>query len=381
MNSAPKIVIKGMTWSHERAINPLHALAHKFSQSYSHVSFIWDDRPLHCFESQPLSELIDAYDLIVIDHPHLGGAVANNHLVDLTKLGPVGALSTLARQSVGASHRSYALAGGHWALAIDAASPIASYRPDLVTTPPQTLAEITDLIAKHKVAMPLKAPHALMAFLWIALNNRFEICEGPGEFIDRSDAVQTLETLRKLTSGTSEVCLNMNPIDVYEAMSGDIDGPAYCPHAYGYINYGHSGFRNYRLGFANVPDMGGGDSSGTVLGGTGMAVSVKSQHRDLAVKFAYFAASADVQAGLYTQFGGQPGNAAAWDSLTNNRLSNGFLKNTRQTLETAWLRPRYDGNLNFQTAASNAISDYLSGNVSARSCADNIRTLHKEFRK
>ena len=50
--------------------------------------------------------------------------------------------------------------------------------------------------------------------------------------------------------------------------------------------------------------------------------------------------------------GGQPGHAAAWEDDAVNRAAADFYRATRQTLEGAWVRPRHDGYMHFQHAAS-----------------------------
>ena len=56
----------------------------------------------------------------------------SGHLMPFDGMGRDDDLATLAAQSVGASHPSYEFDGRQWALAIDAATPVAAYRPDLI---------------------------------------------------------------------------------------------------------------------------------------------------------------------------------------------------------------------------------------------------------
>ena len=65
------IRLKGMTWSHPRGFDPLVACAAAWREATG-VEIVWDKRSLQDFESYPVEELARRYDLIVIDHPHVG---------------------------------------------------------------------------------------------------------------------------------------------------------------------------------------------------------------------------------------------------------------------------------------------------------------------
>ncbi len=75
-------------------------------------------------------------------------AAATQCVLDLSQHLPKEYLDEQERHSVGYSHLSYAYGGGQWALAIDAATPVASYRADLIDTIPQTWDDL--LILAHK---------------------------------------------------------------------------------------------------------------------------------------------------------------------------------------------------------------------------------------
>jgi multiple sugar transport system substrate-binding protein len=98
--------------------------------------------------------------------------------------------------------------------------------------------------------------------------------------------------------------------------------------------------------------LGSSGPAGSALGGTGIAVSARTQYPEAAIDFAYWVAGAEAQAGLYAQAGGQPGHAEAWESAAVNAPVGDFYRATRATLERAWLRPRHDGYMPFQHAAS-----------------------------
>ena len=57
---------------------------------------------------------------------------------------------------------------------------------------------------------------------------------------------------------------------------------------------------------------------------------------------------------------------------------NNFFKDTLKTLETSWLRPRYDGYMYYQDIAGTIINKYLSSDTSAELV---INELKIEFEK
>ncbi|MDP6952035.1 MAG: carbohydrate ABC transporter substrate-binding protein, partial [Alphaproteobacteria bacterium] len=337
---------------------------------------VWDQRSLQDFESQPLCELAEAYDLMVIDYPHIGSAIKEELLVPLDDCGHGAELAVLATQSVGPSHRSYQSGGHQWALALDAATPVASFREDRMQSPPEHWEQVLELAKTGRVGMPLRAPHALIALIWVAGNSGMEIAATPTQFIEPNEMQESLEVLKILTDLLDPSCFDMDPIAVYESMSSDDAGPHYCPHAYGYVSYARSGFRNKRIRFTNVPAIGNTGPAGTALGGTGIAVSSKTAHRRIAADYAFWVSGAACQSTVYFESGGQPGNTAAWESQTCNATSADFFRNTRETLEGAWERPHHDGYLDFQEEGSHAVSAFLKEDAGLAQSAELVNTLY-----
>ena len=100
-------------------------------------------------------------------------------------------------------------------------------------------------------------------------------------------------------------CLTMDPIQTCEYMSEHND-IYYCPYIYGFSNYSRNSFRKNVLIFTNVLDLGGAGPIGTQLGGTGIAVSSKSNFKKEAMKYAFWVASADCQKKIYSCYCGNP---------------------------------------------------------------------------
>src|SRR5690606_9265442 len=74
----------------------------------------------------------ERYDLLVIDHPHMGTVNETGCLVNLEEYISVEDLAMFSKQSVGPSFQSYHYKNSLWALPVDAACQAAAYRPDLL---------------------------------------------------------------------------------------------------------------------------------------------------------------------------------------------------------------------------------------------------------
>src|SRR6185437_2561050 len=71
-------ILKGITWGHSRGFTPLVAAAQRFNEKHPDVSIVWEKRTLQQFADYPIERLIREYDLLIIDHPWVGTAAAQN---------------------------------------------------------------------------------------------------------------------------------------------------------------------------------------------------------------------------------------------------------------------------------------------------------------
>ncbi len=83
-------------------------------------------------------------------------------------------------------------------------------------------------------------------------------------------------------------------------------------------------------------------------------------------------------AGSTSPRAGQPGNAAAWEDAACNAACRDFFRNTRRTLETSWLRLRYNGNMQLQDTGGAIVHACLTGDLSE---AETIAWLDAAYRK
>ncbi len=143
------VKLKGMTWSHPRGYDPMVACS-KLWLEKTGFEITWEKRSLQDFESFPVEELAAAYDLIVIDHPHVGQITREDCLMPLDDAAHADELAAIAAGTVGRSYPSYNWRGRQWAFPIDAATQVQAYRPDRLSGPISDLAEIIPLVAKER---------------------------------------------------------------------------------------------------------------------------------------------------------------------------------------------------------------------------------------
>jgi multiple sugar transport system substrate-binding protein len=367
--------LRGITWDHTRGLLPLQAASQRWHELHPQVEIAWEKRSLKDFGDAPIAALVDSFDLLVIDHPFVGRAAHSNILLPLDGHLDAEFLADQEAHSVGRSHPSYSLGGRHWALAIDAATPVASWRPDLLERPPRTWDELLELADRGLVAIPAVPIDALMAFYGLC------IAEGEEPFLRRDRVVgaqtgaRALARLCDLTRRCDPACLGRNPIATYEAMTGG-DAIAYCPFAYGYSNYARPGYARRTLAFGDPPVLGDGPVR-TTLGGTGLAISARCPVIEAALDFARFVASPGCQSRLYVQAGGQPGHRSAWTDEEANRISGGYFRDTLGALDRAYLRPRYHGYMGFQDHGALVVHAALSGE---RAIPDAMAELDRLYR-
>jgi len=369
------IRLKGMTWSHPRGYDPMIACAEQWLQDKG-VAIEWEKRSLQDFESFPVEELARNFDMIVIDHPHVGQITKEGCLLPLDVPGRETELKALSDGSVGQSFPSYNWQGHQWAFPLDAATQVQAWRPDLTEQAATAWTEVLRLARDGKVLVPLRAPHSLMSFYTLAANAGTP-CSTQGELIASEDGIRTFEQLRELASLVSPDCFDMDPIAVFETMAKPDSDIACSPLIYGYVNYAMPGFRDQLIHFADIP-AGVAGVAGSALGGTGIAVSAFSKHPEAAIDFAYWVASGAVQKGLYAASNGQPGHADAWEDDAINAATSDFYCNTRATLEGAWVRPRHDGYMAFQDAASQRINKGLREQEAAELVIADLNQLFRQ---
>ena len=377
------ITLRGLTWDHPRGYAPLLGGAPEYEKQNPGITIRWDQRSLREFGEAPIEQYLDRYDLLIVDHPFVGFAAAHGVLVDLAPDISESERVHFAADSVGPSWESYWYDCGLWALPIDAAAQVASYCPHLLfelsPSVPNTFDEVLELGRKARgagksIVVPACPTDAISLFFTLSANLGYGIPEERGRFVEDDVAAEVLDRLHQLIALAHPKSLDWNPIQVYECMIGSSDA-IYCPYGFGYSNYSRVD-KPVQLKFANAPAATRRGCAGTMLGGTGVAVSTCSPHRSQAVAYAKWVAGPEHQIGTYFREGGQPASLAAWTDSSVNAIADGFFLNTLETLRTAYVRPRFDGFVRFFEAAGIEINRCLRGELED---ADLIRWLNNRY--
>ena len=369
--------MRGMTWNHSRGIDPLQAAASEW-RTLTGQAIAWDQRSLQDFESYPVEDLARDYDLIVIDHPHVGQIAETGCLVALDTVVDADTRQGIEAGSVGGSYESYNWARQQWAFPIDAAAQVQAWVPSRIVAPVETWGELTSLVADGRASLPLRPPHSLMSL--------FTLCGLAGIRLDvtaddlfPAEAARAFALLAEIAAAVDPVAYGMDPIAMFEAMAEPGAMLAVAPLIYGYVNYSIDGFRPELIRFADIPVLDHGPA-GSALGGTGIAVSAYGSDPQKAARFAAWVANGRLQRDLVATHGGQPAHADAWSADAVNVATHDFYSATRATLDRAWLRPRYNGYMAFQHAASERINDALRGGEDAATAIAALNRLYRESR-
>lgn len=376
-----KIILKGITWNHSRGYTPLVAAAQRFGELHPELEIHWKKRSLQEFADYPLEALAEQYDLLVIDHPWVGRAAACGSVLPFDSYLPRKYLAELSDNSAGSSHQSYQYNNHQWALAIDAATPVASYRADLLekngTGIPRTWNELIALAQKGKVAVPAIPIDLLMNFYMFCIAAGGHPFQNDEEVTGKETGLQALDAMKTLWSLIDPQLFTCNPIAVAELMTTTSDY-WYCPFAYGYSNYARNGYAKHRLDYTDLIDYGQTGPLQSTLGGTGLAISSVTLHRDRAMQFVIWVASAEIQSTLYVEHGGQPAHRSAWTNPNVNRNCNNYFMNTLPALERAYMRPRFNGYLHFQDQAGLLLQQYLQHGGNPETVLEEINTLYRK---
>ena len=380
-----KIQLRGITWGHTRGFVPMVATAQRYEELHPEVEIIWKKRTLQEFADKSVTDLAKEYDLLVIDHPWTGHAAAQRMVVPFDDFLESSFLEDQRKNSVGQSYASYNFEGKQWALPIDAATPVAASRPDLLqemgVALPQTFEDLLALAQKGKVAFSLLPIDVLMSFYMFCCSSGEAPCGSQEEVVSEKTGIHVLQLFKSLADHIDKSYYDKNPFKVFEDMTQQ-DTIAYCPFAYGYSNYSRLGYARKLLHFHDLVALKeGGEPMTSTLGGAGLAVSSQGKHMDVAVDYARFVASADIQETLYVENGGQPGHLRAWQNQQVNRSTLDYFKNTLPALERAYLRPRYDGHLYFQDHAGDVVVDYLKNGGDEKSVLDQLNRMYRESLK
>lgn len=357
---------RGLTWDHPRGYRALEAAAR--NAAATGLALTWDRQPLEGFESGRIAELCARYDLVVLDHPHVGEAAAADCLTPLENLFAAREIDEWDRACIGPCSASYVYAGRHWALPLDAATQVMARRRDAVSQPPATWDEVLALSERRAVVLSLSGPHAILSFQ--------SVCAALGAppagdvFVDRSAGREAYAILVRLTRMSPRFMRSANPIRLLEHMR-DHDDVVLCPLVYGYVSYARGD-----LAFSDAPRAAENGPIGSILGGTGIGVCRRRKLSPQLLDHLRWLMSDEAQRGFIADRDGQPARRSAWRHPAVNARCGGFYAATLNSLEQAALRPRHHGAVAFQTAAAERLRRGLYDEHAADAVLDDLGILY-----
>ncbi len=366
----------GLTWDHPRGYVALERAAE--TARVEGLALRWERQPLEGFESHPIKELANRYDLLVLDHPHIGDAVAAQCLQPLESIFDSNALKTWKAQSIGNTFESYRYAGQHWALPLDAASQVSACRFDrLDVPPPAKWSNVPDFARRFPIALSLAGPHAILTLFSIsAAHGDAPAASDPGQLFAGDGATTAWHLMRELHALSFRGWSAFNPIAILEAMALRCEA-VYCPLVYGYVNYAVAAGARNAVTFVDVP-TGPTGRLGSVLGGTGLAITRGTQVSDRLRTHLADLLSLATQRDFIPFADGQPSARLAWSDPGVNARWGNFFGQTQATLEQAIVRPRHPGYVAFQTAAAQLVRDALAQGSAAKPLLRSLQALYAQ---
>jgi len=375
------MTLRGLAWDHRRCWGPLDASAASWRDAHADLEISWDRQSLYEFGEGQLEEGLRRYDLVVFDHPFTGDVAAANLMVPLDSYLSEGETARFAADSVGGSWQSYQAEGHQWALPIDAAAQVASFRPDLLEAyaegPPRSHAEVLALGQQLRrdgrwIGLPFVPIDAMCLVLSLAAGAGDPIAV-EGCFLAPAAVERIVDELRAFAAIAHPLSATWNPILCYDHMVAH-DDVVYVPYAFGYVNYAVPADRR-RLAFTDIPMDG---ARGALLGGAGIGVSAFSRNCEAAIRYALHLCSVDYQRGDYVRFGGQPGSLSAWRDPAVNAETGSFFADTLRTLTRSFRRPTHPGFVAFFRKVSHSAAEAIAGRISAAELAAILNRSYAE---
>ncbi len=365
--------LRGITWDHPRGYESLAASSVGYSNRYG-ISVHWDKRSLQAFADEPIEALAETYDLIVLDHPHVGKIAETGALV------PLDMPHDAPASSLGGSLESYIWHDRLWALPIDAACQMAVMQKGYDRLPLACWEDVFSLPSSGpRPLTPLLAIDAFdMLMTLVAGRTETTLPYSPDEFVSETNGLVALRVLQALYRLGPSEAVYWNPIDVLETLSTTTDF-AYSPCLFGYINYSKPGFRKQTLKYANLPSFEDYPISRGILGGAGIGVSSRSALSDEARKFAAWIASEPVQSSIYLEHEGQPAHRRTWDRMGNDPRYAGFLQGGFSSMDNAWTRPRANWFLDFADDICEVFPDFFLKDLPPSTMLDTINSLYRKY--
>lgn len=362
--------LSGITWDHPRGYDCLVAASATYEKAAG-VSISWKKRSLQAFADAHIADMALTYDLIVLDHPHVGKISETGALLPLPEPADPSA-------SLGGSAESYLWNGNCWAYAIDAACQMAVYRPDMNPPLPIFWEEFLGADAhRFRTLTPLLPVDAFdMLMTLVAGRGEERLPFSKDTFVSEKNGRYALGILRALFRLGPADAVRMNPIAVLETLA-TTDEFAGSPCLFGYVNYARPGFRPHKLQYFDLPLAHGHSRRRGILGGAGIGVSAGTAEPEAALAFARWLASEPIQSGVYLANEGQPANLHTWRIMLDDPNYAGFFKGGYRTIVDAWTRPRASWFLGFVDDACEIMADFFLKHLSPEDCLGRLNRAYR----
>ena len=358
--------LRGLTWGHRRAIDPLIAATHAYEAKTGQSGADWAVRDLRAFEHQPLAEALAECDLLVFDHPFIGEIAQSGLFLPLDEC-----VHQPASYFAGPSLSTYRWQGKLWGAPVDAATMNAIYRADLMRQVdgevPSTWQDVLALGERLRrkglwLGLANGDHHGFLA-AGTLMHNRgkgwISSPEGRLSF-DLEAFREALEALLAINAYAHPLSAGLNSIGLHDLMTTS-DEIAYCPLTYGYATYGEADYGTRRLSFGPFPGLVAPFTAGTLIGGAAVGVAAHCGNRPAAMRYLSFLMEGSTQDEIFGRHHGQPATASAWQDPALDARFNGYFSNVSETLRTAAVRPRFRGYGVFERQAGGLYRALLRG--------------------
>ncbi len=301
--------LRGLAWDHRRCWGPLEAsVAPAWQASHPSVEITGTGAACYDFGEAPLDAVLGNYDLVIFDHPFVGEIAEGALMVPFDDHLSAEEKAFFEQDSVGKSWQSYQRDGRQWALPIDAACQVASYRPDLLAgigaVPREPSTRCWRSAARRAqdgkwIGLPLVPTDAMCLILTFTNPT----ADGEG-FVERAAVERAVGELRELAELAHPLSTRWNPIRCYDHMIAE-DDVVYVPFAFGYVNYA-SRTDGRRLALRRRSDARMRSAPCSAAPASGSAHSRRTARRRSTMRA--ICARPQVQRTDYVEAGGQPGS-------------------------------------------------------------------------
>lgn len=375
--------ISVLNWQHRRATGPIEAAIERFQGANPSISVKHSTRPLSDFEHQGIDTIARQYDLIIFDHPFCGVISQSGCFEPLELLIPDLLGEEQGSRYIGNSLASYRFAGHLWGAPIDGATQHALYRADLMArfgVVPKSHADVLQLGTEVRKAglylgTAIDTPHAILSIWSYMANLGQPVLADEKSILDipAESFAQAYTAVADVLALSAPEAAHWNSIDLHQAM-GERDDIVYAPVVYGYAAHGEHD-HSRPLSFASFAGVRAPYEAGSAIGGTALGLSRYSKAKTEALQFMRFILGDEVQTRIVGEHHGQAATRDGWLQSDLDARFNHFFSAVRDSMETAWVRPRFAGYIDFQRSGGEIVAEGLRAGTAADKVREKLLSL------